>query len=450
MVVLPDGPRAPALGPDAAVPMRLAASARRPRVSARCCREQTYRRQRRVCSKRGSRSRKVTSSPSSTSSGHRHSSIVGGVYKGVVTNVLPGMQAAFVDIGLAKDAFLYAGDYTPNLVDVPRPEPVEDRRGRRRRPRPRHRGRRAAPPARPPAPIEEMLSRKGQTSSCRSPRSRSGPRARASPRSSRCPAATSSTCRRPATSASPAASGTSASAIGCAPRCAGSSCRPAASSCAPTPRARARPSSPHDVEFLRRLWAQIRSRLRDGLGAGRRCTRRATSPSAWCATSSRPRSTSSSWTTATPTTRCSATCRRWCRRWPTACGSTTSAAPVFDAFGIEKDIEKALRRRVWLKSGGYIVIDHTEALVSIDVNTGKYVGKRDFEQTVLKINLEAVDRGRAPDPPARPRRHHHHRLHRHGGARAPRAGLQGGQARAGRGQGAHQRAGDLRAGAGAR
>jgi ribonuclease G len=64
--------------------------------------------------------------------------------------------------------------------------------------------------------------------------------------------------------------------------------------------------------------------------------------------------------------------------------------PVFDRFGIEKDIEKALRRRVWLKSGGYIVIDHTEALVSIDVNTGKYVGKRDFEQTVLKINLEAV------------------------------------------------------------
>src|SRR5438067_2562637 len=64
--------------------------------------------------------------------------------------------------------------------------------------------------------------------------------------------------------------------------------------------------------------------------------------------------------------------------------------PVFEAFGVEKDIEKALRRRVWLKSGGYIVIDHTEALVSIDVNTGKYVGKRDFEQTVLKINLEAV------------------------------------------------------------
>jgi ribonuclease G len=64
--------------------------------------------------------------------------------------------------------------------------------------------------------------------------------------------------------------------------------------------------------------------------------------------------------------------------------------PIFESAGIEKDIDKALRRRVWLKSGGYIVIDHTEALVAIDVNTGKYVGKRDFEETVLKINLEAV------------------------------------------------------------
>ena len=66
------------------------------------------------------------------------------------------------------------------------------------------------------------------------------------------------------------------------------------------------------------------------------------------------------------------------------------AVPLFESLGIEKDIEKALRRRVWLRSGGYIVIDQTEALVSIDVNTGKYVGKRDFEQTVLKINLESV------------------------------------------------------------
>ncbi|MBI2879928.1 MAG: Rne/Rng family ribonuclease, partial [Candidatus Rokubacteria bacterium] len=65
--------------------------------------------------------------------------------------------------------------------------------------------------------------------------------------------------------------------------------------------------------------------------------------------------------------------------------------PIFEATGVEKELEKALRRKVWLKSGGYLVIDQTEALVSIDVNTGKYVGKRDFEETILKINLEAVN-----------------------------------------------------------
>jgi len=67
----------------------------------------------------------------------------------------------------------------------------------------------------------------------------------------------------------------------------------------------------------------------------------------------------------------------------------TEEVPIFKSFGIEREIEKALRRRVWLKSGGYIVIEETEALVSIDVNTGKYVGKQDFEETVLKTNLEA-------------------------------------------------------------
>ncbi|MBI4685503.1 MAG: Rne/Rng family ribonuclease [Nitrospirae bacterium] len=64
--------------------------------------------------------------------------------------------------------------------------------------------------------------------------------------------------------------------------------------------------------------------------------------------------------------------------------------PIFDAFGIEMDISRALGRRVWLKSGGYIVIDQTEAMTVIDVNTGKFVGKEDLEDTILKTNLEAV------------------------------------------------------------
>jgi ribonuclease G len=64
--------------------------------------------------------------------------------------------------------------------------------------------------------------------------------------------------------------------------------------------------------------------------------------------------------------------------------------PIFDEFGIEPEIGKALKSKVWLKSGGYIVINQTEALVAIDVNTGKYVGKKNLEETVFKTNLEAA------------------------------------------------------------
>jgi len=64
--------------------------------------------------------------------------------------------------------------------------------------------------------------------------------------------------------------------------------------------------------------------------------------------------------------------------------------PIFDAYGIEMEIDKILGRKVWLKSGGYIVIDMSEALVAIDVNTGRYVGKRNLDDTILKTNLEAA------------------------------------------------------------
>lgn len=64
--------------------------------------------------------------------------------------------------------------------------------------------------------------------------------------------------------------------------------------------------------------------------------------------------------------------------------------PIFDLYGIEIEIEKALKRKIWLKSGGYIVIDEVEALTAIDVNTGRYVGKKSLEETILKTNLEAA------------------------------------------------------------
>lgn len=64
--------------------------------------------------------------------------------------------------------------------------------------------------------------------------------------------------------------------------------------------------------------------------------------------------------------------------------------PVFDRFGVETQVRRALERRVWLKSGGYLVFDQTEALTTIDVNTGRFVGKSTHEETVLKTNLEAA------------------------------------------------------------
>lgn len=64
--------------------------------------------------------------------------------------------------------------------------------------------------------------------------------------------------------------------------------------------------------------------------------------------------------------------------------------PIFDAYNLESEIARALKKKVWLKSGGYIVIEHTEALVAIDVNTGRYVGRQNLEETILKTNLEAV------------------------------------------------------------
>jgi ribonuclease G len=71
----------------------------------------------------------------------------------------------------------------------------------------------------------------------------------------------------------------------------------------------------------------------------------------------------------------------------------TKEYPIFEEYGVQAEIDKALRPKVWLKSGGYLVINPTEALVAIDVNTGRYVGKKSsgrLEDTIVKTNLEAV------------------------------------------------------------
>jgi ribonuclease G len=67
-----------------------------------------------------------------------------------------------------------------------------------------------------------------------------------------------------------------------------------------------------------------------------------------------------------------------------------SSEPIFDGYGIEIEIDRALERKVWLKSGGYLIVDEMEALTAIDVNTGRFVGKRNLEETITQTNLEAA------------------------------------------------------------
>jgi ribonuclease G len=68
----------------------------------------------------------------------------------------------------------------------------------------------------------------------------------------------------------------------------------------------------------------------------------------------------------------------------------TGPRPLFETFGVDRELERALHRKVWLRSGGYLVFDRTEAATVIDVNTGKYVGKTDQPSTILRTNLEAA------------------------------------------------------------
>ena len=327
----------------------------------------------------------------------RRRSIVGNVYKGVVTNVLPGMQAAFVDVGLVKDAFLYAGDFIANLGEYERMmlaedeeadieldgEDAADGEGGERAEAPPERERRAV------TPIEDVL-RRGQEVLVQVSKESLGTKGARITSFISLPgrylvympqvnhlgvsrrihdAAERDRLRQLVRSLRPTGGG------GFIVRTVGEG--------------RGEAEFSTDIEFLVRLWQQVQARfaqapprsalheegdlvfrvVRDQFAADveeilidrEEEHRRALEYAEVLVPALAHR-----------------------------IHLHAEREPVFEARGIEKEIEKAIRRRVWLKSGGYLVIDHTEALVSIDVNTGKYVGKRDLDETILKINLEAV------------------------------------------------------------
>ena len=317
---------------------------------------------------------------------HHRRSIVGSVYKGVVTNVLPGMQAAFVDIGLAKDAFLYAGDYTTNLGDFAGAmlaaeedddtDPDADVDVEELAPR------------RDATPIEELLH-KGQNVLVQVSKESLGTKG------ARITSFVSLPGRYLVYMPQARHIGVSRrirdererDRLRAALR--GLTLPPGGFILRTNAEGKSESEFAADVEFLTRLWAQIQTRFEQAAAPAAlheegdltfRVVRDLFSPEVdeFVVDAREVFDRCAGYVEALVPS-----LRDRVRQW-------TEPTPIFEALGIEKDIERALRRRVWLKSGGYIVIDHTEALVSIDVNTGKYVGKRDFEQTVLKINLESV------------------------------------------------------------
>ena len=312
----------------------------------------------------------------------RRPSIVGNVYKGVVTNVLPGMQAAFVDIGLAKDAFLYAGDVTANVGEYERMMLAEEEADIELEEAPERERREIVP-------IDDLL-RKGQevlvqvskeslgtkgarvTSFISLPGrylvfmpqvSHIGVSRRIKDERER------DRLRRLVKAMRPAQGGVII--------------RTAAEE-------KGEEEFAQDLEFLGRLWAQIQARfaqapapslIHEEVDLVFRVVRDLFTPEVEEILIDAEEEYRKG--------------LEYARALVPALAHRVrlyeGREPIFEATGVEKELEKALRRKVWLKSGGYLVIDQTEALVSIDVNTGKYVGKRDFEETILKINLEAVN-----------------------------------------------------------
>jgi ribonuclease G len=320
-------------------------------------------------------------------------SIVGNIYKGVVTNVLPGMQAAFVDIGLQKDAFLYGGDYTADRGDDPAaaaPDAEEDAPDIDDGDSERDAEPGAEPPHRrePAVPIEEMLH-KGQEVLVQVSKESLGTKG------ARITAFVSIPGRYIVYMPQNRHVGVSRRIRDDAER---DRLRGIVKELQPpsggfivrtVAEGKAAEELQADMQFLTRLWSQVQSRfeaarapslLHEEMDLTFRVVRDLFSPDI------------DEFLVDTPAAyeKCLHFAESLVPQLASRVKLYDGVAPIFEATGIEKEIEKALRRRVWLKSGGYIVIDHTEALVAIDVNTGKYVGKRDFEETVLKINLEAA------------------------------------------------------------
>jgi len=310
-------------------------------------------------------------------------SMVGSVVKGRVTRVLPGMQASFVDIGLEKAAFLYAGDYYEHASDVDlgdddgdAPRPQRGRRGPRR-----NGGGRVVPK------IDSILS-EGQEITvqvAKEPIGTKGARITShvaiagrhlvlTPSGSRVGVSRRIDSDRERRRLREIVERLRPPGVGFIIRTAGEGAREA--------------DLEADVKYLAAIWEAIQVQ------------RDARAPTVLYAEPSLPlrvvRDVANEETKriVVDSPQVYEEIMNFVSRFVADPKPKVELyrgqLPIFDEYGIEAEIDDNMGRKVPLKSGGYLIIDQSEALTAIDVNTGRFVGKRDLEETVLKTNLEAV------------------------------------------------------------
>ncbi len=323
---------------------------------------------------------------------HRHRGVVGNVYKGRVTRVLPGMQAAFVDIGLDRDAFLYVSDVAGDVEAMEELE-IEEARNGAGHDEPGGAGGSggsgsSAHPAHGPAPQIGDLLKQGQeiiVQVVKDPLPNKGaristhvtlpgrylvllPTVRHFGVSRRIEEEAERERLLAVLTQLPVAGGLIVRTVG---------------------EGKERDAFETDLAYLTRLWDKVRQRaskvsaptlLHQDLDLALRVVRDLLS-----------QDFSVLWVDGEETyERIVEFLDQVQPNLVSKVRLFRQNATLFEQFGIEDQIEAALKSKVWLKSGGYIVINPTEALVAIDVNTGRFVGQSNLEDTVLQTNLEAV------------------------------------------------------------
>jgi len=306
-------------------------------------------------------------------------SVTGMVVLGRVTRVLPGMQAAFVDIGLEKAAFLYAGDYVADggdadLDDEGAPRP------------PRRRGRNGQRPQ--PPKIESML-REGQeivVQVAKDPIGTKGARITShlsiagrhlvlTPWAGRVGVSRRIESDRERRRLRDVVNRVRPPGLGFIIRTAGDGASDA--------------DVEADVRYLTAVWEEIQAR-RDTARAPARLYSELSLPLRVLRDFANARTKRIAIDDPGVHAEMKGFLDRFVAEPKPVLDHYQGALPIFDQFGLEARIDENLGKKVWLKSGGYLIVDQSEALTAIDVNTGRFVGKRDLEETVLKTNLEAV------------------------------------------------------------